>query len=52
MKRNKEITIIVDALVTNNIITDRQTDRTRSVIKEAIKDIRRERYKEKQTKNC
>lgn len=50
MKRSKEITIIVDALIANNIITDRQTDKTRSVIKEAIKDIGRERYEEKQIK--
>ncbi len=44
MKRSREVAIIVNALVDNQLITESQTDRARYVIKEAIKDIRRERY--------
>lgn len=49
MKRSREVTIIVNSLVANQLIAENQTDRARYVIKEAIKDIRRERYVEKQT---
>lgn len=52
MKRSREVAIIVNALFTNHLITERQTDRARYVIKEAIKDIRREKYEERKTKNC
>lgn len=47
MKRSREVTIIVNSLVDNQLIAENQTDRARYVIKEAIKDIRRERYVEK-----
>lgn len=49
MKRSREVTIMVNSLVANQLIAENQTDRARYVIKEAIKDIRRERYEEKQT---
>lgn len=52
MKRSKEIAIIVNSLVENGLLQENKTDRARCVIKEAIKDIRRERHREKQTKNC
>lgn len=52
MKRSAEVAIIIDALVKNGLLQENKTDRARCVIKEAIKDIRRERYREKQTKNC
>lgn len=50
MKRSAEVAIIIDALVKNGLLQENKTDRARCVIKEAIKDIRRERYREKQTK--
>ncbi len=50
MKRSREVAIIVNALVDNQLITESQTDRARYVIKEAIKDIRRERYERRD--NC
>lgn len=52
MKRSREVTIIVKSLVENGLLEQKKTDRARFVIKEAIKEIRCERYKEKQTKNC
>ena len=47
LKRSREVSIIVDALVTNGLIEQRQSDRTRHIVKEAIKDIRKERYAER-----
>ncbi len=47
MKRSREVSIIVDALVTNELIEQRQSDRARHIVKEAIKDIRKERYAER-----
>lgn len=52
MKRSREVSIIVDALVSNGLIEQRQSDRARHIVKEAIKDMRKERYAEKETKNC
>ena len=48
MKRSREISIIVNSLVSSGLVHESQLDRARCVIKDAIKDIRRERYKEKQ----
>lgn len=47
MKRSKEVTIIVDSLVQSGLLEERNTDRARCVIKNAIKEIRIERYKER-----
>lgn len=47
MKRNKEVTIIVDSLVQSGLLEERNTDRASCVIKNAIKEIRIERYKER-----
>ncbi|MBE5932947.1 MAG: hypothetical protein E7263_05985 [Lachnospiraceae bacterium] len=53
MKRSREVSIIVDALVINELIEQRKSDRARHIIKEAIKDIRREQYEERQrNKEC
>lgn len=50
MKRSREVTILVNSLVESGLLEQKSTDRARCVIKESIKEIRRERYKEKQTK--
>ena len=50
MKRSREVSIIICALVENGLLEIEKTDRARHVVKEAIKEIRRECHKEK-TKN-
>ena len=52
MKRSREVTILVNSLVESGLLEQKSIDRARCVINESIKEIRRERYKEKQTKNC
>jgi hypothetical protein len=52
MKRNQEVSIIIQSLLENGLLQERQTDRARSVVKEAFKEIRRVRYEERHTKNC
>lgn len=47
MKRSKEVTIILNALVDAGLITQGKTDRARCVIEDAIKEIRCEQYKER-----
>jgi hypothetical protein len=47
LKRSKEVTIIVDSLVQSGLLEERNTDRASCVIKNAIKEIRIERYKER-----
>ena len=49
MKRSREVSIIVEALVVNSLLDGNRTDKARFVIKEAIKEIRRERYQKKKT---
>ena len=48
MKRSREVTILVEALKASGLLEERKTDRARFVIKNAIKDIRREQYAESQ----
>lgn len=50
MKRNQEVSIIIQSLLENGLLQERQTDRARSVVKEAFKEIRRVRYEERQEK--
>lgn len=52
MKRNREVAIVVSALVSNGLLEERKSDVARHIVKEAFKEIRQERYREKQTKNC
>lgn len=52
MKRSREVTIIINSLVENGLLHEGKTDRARGVIKHAIKKMRVEKYREKQTKNC
>lgn len=52
MKRNQEVSIIIQSLLENGLLQEKQTDRARSVVKEAFKEIRRVRYEERHTKNC
>ena len=52
MKRNQEVSIIIQSLLENGLLQERHTDRARSVVKEAFKEIRRVRYEERHTKNC
>ena len=47
MKRSREVTIIVDALTAEGLLNADKTDRARHIIKEAIKEIRVQRFKEK-----
>lgn len=51
MKRKEEVEIIVNALYDSGLVDEKKTDRARFVIKEALKDIRTKKFKEKQTKN-
>jgi len=51
MKRNQEVSIIIQSLLENGLLQERQTDRARSVVKEAFKEIRRVRYEERQEKH-
>ena len=44
MKRNREVTILVEALKESGFLKEGKTDCARIVIKDAIKNIRRERY--------
>ena len=50
MKRNQEVSIIIQSLLENGLLQERQTDRARSVVKEAFKEIRRVRYEERRRK--
>lgn len=50
MKRNQEVSIIIQSLLENGLLQEKQTDRARSVVKEAFKEIRRVRYEERQEK--
>ena len=43
-KRNREVTIIVDALIKAGIVDQAKEDNAKDVVKNAIKDIRREKY--------
>ena len=47
MKRSREVTILVNALIQNGLLEESKSDRARCVIKMAIKEIRKERYAEK-----
>ena len=44
MKRNREVTIIVDALIKAGILKQAQEQDARDIVKNAMKDIRREKY--------
>lgn len=50
MKRNQEVSIIIQSLLENGLLQEKQTDRARSVVKEAFKEIRRVRYEERRMK--
>ena len=50
MKRKQELSIIIQSLLENGLLQERQTDRARSVVKEAFKEIRRVRYEERRMK--
>ena len=50
MKRNQEVSIIIQSLLENGLLQEKQTDRAMSVVKEAFKEIRRVRYEERQEK--
>ncbi len=50
MKRNQEVSIIIQSLLENGLLQERQTDRARSVVKEAFKEIRRARFEERRMK--
>ncbi len=50
MKRKQEVSIIIQSLLENGLLQERQTDRARSVVKEAFKEIRRVRYEERRMK--
>ena len=51
MKRNREVYIIVDALLRNNVIQEKDAKKAGVAVKAAMKTIRSERYARKQ-KNC
>lgn len=51
MKRNQEVSIIIQSLLESGLLQEKQTDRARSVVKEAFKEIRRVRYEERQEKH-
>lgn len=51
MKRSREVSIIIDALVAEKLLCENETEKARPVIKEAIKKIRMEAYEEKRSKN-
>ena len=50
MKRKQEVSIRIQSLLENGLLQERQTDRARSVVKEAFKEIRRVRYEERRMK--
>jgi hypothetical protein len=50
MKRNQEVSIIIQSLLENGLLQEKQTDRARSVVKEAFKEIRWVRYEERRMK--
>lgn len=52
MKRNKEVTIVVDSLIESELINENERARASGVVKEALKKIRAEKYKERQEKEC
>lgn len=47
MKRNREVYIIVDALLRNNVIQEKDAEKAGVVVKAAMKTIRSERYARK-----
>lgn len=51
MKRSREVSVIIEALVREGLLNSEKTDIARRVVKESIKEIRRERYAEKVAKN-
>lgn len=48
MKRNKEVQIIVKALVQSEIICKEKITEAKNIVRNALKEVRREKYKEKQ----
>lgn len=52
MKRNKEVTIVVDSLIESELINENERAKVSGVVKEALKKIRAEKYKERQKKEC
>lgn len=48
MKRNREVTIVVDSLIESELINENERARASGVVKEALKKIRAEKYKERQ----
>ena len=49
MKRNQEVSIIIQSLLENGLLQEKQTDRAMSVVKEAFKEIRQVRYEKEET---
>lgn len=47
MKRNREVYIIVDALLRNNVIQEKDAKKAGVAVKVAMKTIRSERYARK-----
>ena len=47
MKRNREVYIIVDALLRNNVIQEKDAKKAGVAVKAAMKTIRSERYARK-----
>lgn len=47
MKRNREVYIIVDALLRNNVIQEKDAEKAGVAVKAAMKTIRSERYARK-----
>lgn len=47
MKRNREVCIIVDALLRNNVIQEKDAKKAGVAVKAAMKTIRSERYARK-----
>lgn len=47
MKRKEEVDILTSSLLKSGLIEERKSDRVRFVLKEALKEIRRRRHKQK-----
>ena len=47
MKRNKEALIVVNFLIENKLLDENKIDVAKNVVKEAFKEIRREKFLEK-----
>lgn len=47
MKQKEEVTVIVESLCKNGLLTLQKTDRARYVVKEALKEIRCRKYAER-----